>query len=264
MRGNPPQWQLPAGVPRGVWQYAQAEEIARQYDERLGGHPLFALDEQVLAEYFCQPGLVVDLGCGTGRALVPLVRRGFHGLGVDLSRPMLQVLGRKIVEQGLRIARIQANVVELDCLRDGAADYCMCLFSTLGMIRGRENRRHVLAHAWRILRPGGLFVLHVHNAWNRLMDPDGRRWLAVNLLESLRGCDVELGDKFFDDRGISKLFVHSFRQGELTSDLRRAGFKLLRLIALSAERRRPLRWPWLMGRLRATGWIAVCRRPDLD
>ena len=56
------------------------------------------------------------------------------------------------------------------------------LFSTLGMIRGRENRQRVLNHVRRILKPGGLFVVHVHNLWYNLYDPGGPWWLVKNLL----------------------------------------------------------------------------------
>lgn len=258
--GDRPQWQLPTGVPRGVWEYAQSEEIASTYDQSFRGSPLFQFDEQLLLRYFCQPGLVVDLGCGTGRALVPLARQGLRCLGVDLSRPMLQVVGRKAAEEQLPIARLQANLVELDGLRDESADYCICLFSTLGMIRGRQNRQRLLVHARRILKPGGLFIVHVHNVWYNLFDAMGRRWLAGNLLESLVKSDVERGDKFFDDRGVAKLFVHTFGQREFVSALRQAGFQLVELIPLAVGRQRPLRWPRLMSSLRANGWIAVCRR----
>ena len=260
-RGDRAEWQLPAGVPRGVWEYAHSEEIAAAYDESLRDSLLFRFDEQLLQEHFCQPGLVVDLGCGTGRALVPLARAGFRCLGVDLSLPMLQVVGRKAAEEQLSIARLQANLVELDGLRDESADYALCLFSTLGMIRGRENRHRLLTHARRILKPGGLLVVHVHNVWYNLFDAMGRRWLASNLLESLTKADVERGDKFFDDRGVAKLFVHAFGQREFVTALRKAGFQLVKLVPLAVGRQRPLRWPWLMSWLRANGWIAVCRRP---
>ena len=255
-----PEWQLPQGVTRGVWQYAQAEHIANRYDEYFAGNRLFEFDEQVLARHFGRPGLVVDLGCGTGRALVPLARRGFRGLGVDLSAHMLQVLGKKARQEHLPIGGLQANLIELDCIRDDAVDYCICLFSTLGMIRGRQNRQRVLAHAQRILKPGGLFVLHVHNFWYSLFDPLGRRWVARHLLRSLLDRDVERGDKFFNYRGIPKMFLHTFTRRELVRGLVRTGFRLQELIPLHATRQRPLASPWLLGWLRANGWIAVCRK----
>jgi len=256
-----PYWRLPRGVSRGVWQYAQAEHIAGQYDGYFAENRLFAFDEQVLARHFTRPGRVVDLGCGTGRTLLPLARRGFFAIGVDLSRPMLAVAGRKTTEQGLMIARVQANLVELDCLRGGSIDYATCMFSTLGMIQGRPNRARVLGHVCRLLKPGGLFVLHVHNVWFGLRDPVSRRWLARQVLRRLLRRDVELGDKFFDYRGIPKMFLHTFTERELRVDLPRAGFAIDEWLPLNVTRQRPLRFPRLFGSLRANGWIVVCRKP---
>ncbi|HEV3417443.1 MAG TPA: class I SAM-dependent methyltransferase, partial [Pirellulales bacterium] len=130
--GPRPIWQLPSGVTRGMWEYAHAEHIARDYDDYFAENRLFEFDEETLARHFTRPGCVVDLGAGTGRAIVPLARRGFHGVAVDLSIEMLDVIGEKTTEDNLPIDRVLANMVELDCLADGIADYCICLFSTLG------------------------------------------------------------------------------------------------------------------------------------
>jgi SAM-dependent methyltransferase len=254
-----PQWQLPAGVPRGVWEYSQAQHIAEQYDEYFSQSPLFAFDEEVLGQYFRQPGLVIDLGCGTGRALVSLARRGFPGLGVDLSLSMLRIVADKARQERLPIATLQANLVELDCIADSVADYATCLFSTLGMIRGRSQRVQFLRHVRRILKRGGLLVVHVHSFWHNLYNPLGRRWLLTQAVNALRHRDVQWGDKFFTAHGIAQMFLHTFRQGEFVGELRRAGFTVSRLIRIDVDRQRPLRHPWWFGRLRAAGWIAVCQ-----
>ncbi len=259
-RHHRPEWRLPPGVPRGVWEYAQAEHIAAEYDAYFAGTLLFEFDEQVLARHFTQPGLVVDLGCGTGRAVIPLARRGFQCLAVDLSEPMLRKLGEKAEAEGLCVGRLRANLVELGCIRDQAADYCVCLFSTIGMVRARERRQHVLWHARRILKPGGLFVVHAHNFWFSLFDAAGRRWLARHLLRVALRRDVERGDKFFDYRRIPKMYLHTFSRGELVRALRRAGFRIREVIPLDVARQRPLPCRWLLGGLRANGWIVVAER----
>jgi SAM-dependent methyltransferase len=253
-----PSWQLPPGVTRGMWEYAQAEHIARDYDSYFAHNRLFEFDEAVLARHFARPGVVVDLGAGTGRALVPLARRGFHGVAVDLSTEMLDVIGEKAAEEKLRIDRVLANMVELDCLADGMADYCMCLFSTLGMIRGGENRQRALGHVRRILKPGGRFVLHVHNFWYNLRDPGGPWWVLKSVVRALFSRDFEAGDKFFDYRQIPNMYLHVFRRRELLGALRRAGFRVVELIRLDPRRFRALRRPWFFGDLRANGWIVVC------
>jgi len=253
-----PEWQLPPGVPRGVWQYALADHIADQYDEYFADNQLFEFDEQVLLRHFEQPGLVADLGCGTGRALIALARRGFRGLAVDLSLPMLQIVAEKAQLEDLPILTLQANLVELDCLRDDSIDHAVCLFSTWGMIRGRENRQRMLEHVRRILKPEGRFVLHVHNFWFNLFTAAGRAWLLRHLgsLPFSRG--IERGDKFFHYRGIPRMYLHTFTKRELLGSLRRAGFRLRELIPLDLNRQRPLRRRWLVGGLRANGWIVVC------
>jgi len=255
------QWQLPPGVPPGVWQYVRSPEIAQQYDGYFADNRLFEFDQQVLARYLRRPGLVVDLGVGTGRALLPLACRGFRTLGVDLSRPMLDVLGEKAQVAGVRVWRLQANLVELGCLRDQTADYVLCLFSTLGMIQGAANRRQVLRHVARILKPGGLLILHAHNVWYNLFDAAGRAWLVRHLWQCWGRRSMELGDKFFHYRGIPRMFVHAFTRGELRRTLRAAGLQLVELIGLDARRQRPLRRQWLLGGVRPNGWMAVCRRP---
>lgn len=253
-----PSWQLPPGVTRGMWDYAQADHIAQDYDDYFALNRLFEFDEQVLAKYFTRPGLVFDLGCGTGRALMPLARRGFRGLAIDLSAEMLAVVGAKAAEENLPIDRLLANLVELDCLADNSADYCISLFSTLGMIHGQRNRDRALAHVRRLLKPGGVFVLHVHNYWYNLYDPGGPWWLLKNLLRATVRRDIEAGDKFFDYRRIPNMFLHVFRRRELVRALTQAGFKIRELIPLDPRRHRALRWPKLFSNLRANGWIVVC------
>ena len=239
----------------------QTGHIAEGYDDYFADNRLFEFDCQVVAETFQSPGLVVDLGCGTGRNLVPLARRGFTCLGVDLSKHMLRILGEKARQEKLSIWRVRANLVELDFVRTRSAQYCVCMFSTLGMIRGRRDRHRVLTHAHRILKPGGLFVIHVHNFWYNLFDPLGRRWAIKHLLGAPFSRDLELGDKFFRYRGIPNMFLHTFGQSEFRRALVDAGFTIDRFLPLHATRQRPLPFPWLFGRLRANGWIAACRKP---
>ena len=105
---------------------------------------------------------------------------GFHCVAVDLSRPVLRREAAAEAEN-LLVDRLLANLVELDCLRDQSADQCISMYSTLGMIRGRENRRQFLRHVRRILKPGGTFVVHVHNRWYNLFQPQSRWWFLTNL-----------------------------------------------------------------------------------
>jgi len=254
----------PPGVSEGLWNYVQSAEIAEDYDEYFAFNSLFDFDEQVVLSEFDTPGVVVDLGAGTGRALLPLLRRGHRGVAVDLSEHMLRLLREKAELEGLPVDCRRANLVELDCLPDGLADYAMCLFSTLGMIQGRANRRRALEHACRILKPGGKFVVHAHNLWWQLREAAGAWWLLVHLSTVAGRSTCELGDRRFEYRGVPRMQLHLFRRGELVRELRSAGFRVRQVIPLERSRRHPLPAPWLCGSWRANGWVVICDKSPLE
>lgn len=266
-----PDWQLPPGVTRGVWDYAQSDSVADDYDDYHALNTLFEFEEQVLREEFGQPtsdGIIADLGCGTGRALLPLVRAGWGGLAVDLSAKMLDVVREKAELEKLPIDCLEANLVELndELLATESVDHAMCLFSTLGMIRGRANRRQSLQQMNRILRPGGRLVLHVHNFWFNLRDPGGPGWVLRSLLRLFKSKSAadpnafELGDKTFPYRGLPNFFLHVFRERELRRDLKEANLSVRRWIPLDVKRRHALNHAWCLPTLRANGWIVVCEK----
>ncbi len=254
------QWQLPAGVTRGVWDYIQADHIAAQYDDYFDDHRLMRLDLKVIRQLIPPRGTVVDLGCGTGRALLPLVQEGRQGIAVDLSEAMLAAVREKFDQAMLPVLCLRANLVDLSCLASHSVNNAICLFSTLGMIQGHENRRTALAHIYRILTPGGVFIAHVHNFWHNLLDPTGPWWLMRNLAGSRGSLAHGRGDRWFDYRGIRNFYLHAFTRRELVRMLQEAGFCIERQILVGRSSDGQLRRPWLFAALRAQGWIVVCRK----
>jgi len=84
-----PDWQLPPGVDRGLWDYLHAAEMVRDYDEQMAASPLARADVESCEAAFPTPGRLVDLGCGTGRLCVHFATKGYECVGVDLSDEML-------------------------------------------------------------------------------------------------------------------------------------------------------------------------------
>ncbi len=152
---TPPAWRLPEGVDPPLWQYTHTPRLAAEEDAYFSEHPLFRVDARILDERFTAPGRLVDLGCGAGRHALRFASRGFTVAAVDLSRSMLEVVGQKAPAAGVKILRVEANLCRLGCFPDGMFDYALSMFSTLGMIRGRDARRRALREFGRILRPGG-------------------------------------------------------------------------------------------------------------
>jgi SAM-dependent methyltransferase len=102
-------------------------------------------------------GLVVDVGCGTGRVTEALVAAGRSVIAVDHSPEMLRVTARKVAAE--RVAIVRADVRRLP-ISDGACDAVVCS----GVLHHVRDWELVLHEAARVLRPGGVLVVREPNA----------------------------------------------------------------------------------------------------
>ncbi len=255
------QWSMPAGVDRGTWDYVSSSWIADQYDKYFKDHPLFSVDQSIISEAFGPPSpskTIVDLGCGTGRALLPMVQAGFQGVGVDLSIAMLKQLKQRATESKVSVTSLHANLVDLSCVQRDSFAHGMCLFSTLGMIKGRTNRHQALQEFRRVIQPDGRLVLHVHNYWYNLWDPGGPWWLLKSLVGSAVFRDRERGDKHYEYRGLTNMFLHVFSKPEIRRDLQNAGWKIQRFVPLRPITLEPWTEPAWYKFFNAVGWVIVC------
>jgi ubiquinone/menaquinone biosynthesis C-methylase UbiE len=257
----PADWQLPTGVSRALWDYFHDPAVARNYDATLQDTPLLTIDQRFVLEH-CRPtGKVIDLGCGTGRLAITLAQHGYQPIAVDLSPEMLKVLREKSASLGLDIPCVCANLVELDSFANQSFDHAACLFSTLGLVVGAEARRRVLAHAFRLLRPGGVFVLHVHNRWFNAWTAHGRTLLLKEMLASWLGQGASGDYEMPPHQGVGGLKMHLFTRREIVHLLCASGFEILEVRPLSLRVDGRLGFPWWFGRLRSCGYLIAARKP---
>lgn len=248
-------WELPAGVDRALWDYLHNDSVAFDYDTYFSEHNLLRLDREFLDRHFERPGRLLDLGCGTGRLAVHFAERGFSVVGVDLSERMLAVAREKCEEKGVPISLILGNICELGAFRDETFDYVISMFSTLGMVIGADQRATVVRSAARLLRPGGLFGIHVHNWWYNLTDPQGRRWLLSDLGKRVLH-KPDAGDKVMGNyRGIPGLRLHVFTAREILRLMTLEGFRLVERFPLSPSRSGGWEGARWQANFRANGWL---------
>lgn len=216
-----PDWQLPPGVDRGLWDYLHASDMVAGYDEQMRVSPLAAADVAFCERAFPTPGRVADLGCGTGRLCVHLAQKGFECVGIDLSEEMLAKARAGAAAAGASVEWVRANLVDLSALAGAPFDYAACLFSTLGMVRGAEHRAQVLANAFVLLKPGGRFALHVHNRFFRGLGP---KRVLVQRLKTLLGSPTAGDIAMPQAYGGALLTLHHFTRREAEAGLQAAGF----------------------------------------
>lgn len=244
-----PDWQLPPGVDRGLWDYLHSDEMVRGYDDQMAASPLAAADLRFCEAAFDRPGRLVDLGCGTARLCVHFARRGFDCVGVDLSPEMLAKARENAAVVGVGVAFVAANLVDLAGVPDGSFDYAGCLFSTLGMVRGPGNRLAALRSAARVLRPGGRLVLHVHNRYFHRLG-----------LKGLRSGDVAMSQAYAG----APLTLHHFTRREATRLLSAAGFRVTRVEPVGLGEDGKLSLPWLLPSIRAYGYLIAAELKSVD
>jgi len=107
---------------------------------------------------------VLELGCGTGRVLLPFAERAGFVLGVDLSQSMLDVCDRKLEQAGVPTTRartVHADISTLDVTADEAGfDYICAPFRVMQNLETDEQVDGLMRVIKRHLKPGGEAVLN--------------------------------------------------------------------------------------------------------
>jgi len=127
-------------------------------------------------------GPVLEMGCGTGRVLLPLAASGVDCTGIDVSPALLAVAKAKLTQADLaqRVTLVQADMRTLDLSASAPQGFGMvcCMSNTLMHLPTQADQRMALNRAYHHLRPGGWLLLD-------LFSPDIPRLLQVDGLQEL-------------------------------------------------------------------------------
>ncbi len=157
---------------------------ARYYDEQ--PFPYDKQDSVFYRERLPGPGArVLELGCGTGRVLVPLAAHCGYVHGVDHSEAMLEVCGEKLAATGLPAERVRLSAGDI-CQLDLGEQFDL-ITAPYRVFQNLETDTQVAGFfdtAREHLAPGGRAIL---NAFNPNGPPDDlrARWLTRSADELL-------------------------------------------------------------------------------
>src|SRR5215211_3949093 len=96
------------------------DEAASLYDEVRPGYPEELFDDVVSLSGIEPAGRILEIGCGTGQATVPLARRGYRILCVELGENLAAVARRNL--EGYPRAEVRTGAFEDLALQEGAFD----------------------------------------------------------------------------------------------------------------------------------------------
>ncbi len=150
---------------------------ARFYDPDLGD---WDDDLQMYEQYAARCGSpILELGCGTGRVLLPLARQGYRLTGIDPSAEMLERARAKVAEEGLAelVTLVQQEMRELDL--EERFSMAFAALNSFAHLHTTGEQLAALERIRRHLKPGGLLILDLFNPdMGRLLDARGQMTLA--------------------------------------------------------------------------------------
>lgn len=154
-----------------------AELFNREYNLGYPDRPAFARPAEIdfieQSLDLVKGGRILDLACGDGRHAIPMSRRGYEVVGIDLSLSMLERGLGRIQPPELPVKLVHGDMRDLKFneVFDGA-----CLLGTsFGFFTDVENMG-VLRGIQRALKRGGRVVIQVANRDNLVQSVPNRAW----------------------------------------------------------------------------------------
>ncbi len=126
------------------------------------------------AQAAMQGGSVLELGCGTGRKLIPIAADGRSCVGRDLSEEMLAEARRRATERGVGVQWLHGDMREFDLGR--TFDLVFIAANSLLHLHDADDLVSCFRSVRKHLAPGGRLVFDIFNPSPRLLaEADGVR-----------------------------------------------------------------------------------------
>ena len=135
------------------------ESFARVYDELMDEVPYEEWADfirQKLGEYAIREGLMLELGCGTGKMMELMGDAGFDMIGVDSSMEMLQIAQEKSQEGNKDFLYLWQDMREFELYGTVRAVISIC--DSINYITNPEELTQVFRLVNNYLDPGGIFL----------------------------------------------------------------------------------------------------------
>ncbi|MCR4260885.1 MAG: class I SAM-dependent methyltransferase [Candidatus Colwellbacteria bacterium] len=188
--------------------------------------------EKILVERYFKPKTnILDIGCGSGRATIPLHQAGYSVVGVDITPEMIRVAQSVAESKNLKIDYRVGDATKLE-FKDNTFDGAIFANNGWAQIPGKDNRQKALSETHRALKPGGIFILTSHERYVSLNNFIFwlTEWIKYHLLAPLgmKTEGVEYGDVFFGRKHdkTQEQFIHMAGRGEVAEQVKKAGFTL--------------------------------------
>lgn len=194
------------------------------YYSNLVSTGLFHYEELLIDKYFASGGRTLDVGCGVGRATIPLFEKGYKVIGLDFAEKMIMAAKSLNSAIDYRVGDILSTRFD-----DQEFDNILFSFNGLMLLGTYEDRLKAVKEICRILKPEGNFIFTTPYLDNKTLKSywfEKASSLDIDVQNMTWDQQLELGDEQLEDYD-SDFFIHVPFIPEIEKMLDEAGMKVL-------------------------------------
>ena len=196
------------------------DNLASDYDTRLVNPQLDymrTVEDSVLSDNVEDlHGIILDVGCGTGKQTLDLAGQGFDVIGLDISSEMIRIAKKKAEDAGLSIPFVIASADALP-FKEGCMSMLISMFCAYSHIPEYDR---AFCEMHRVLAEEGRVIFTIVNRWNL------NWWLRHALVGNRDWIRHALKNRDFV---IDGLWTYYFSRNELKRKMTVAGFQKARV-----------------------------------
>jgi ubiquinone/menaquinone biosynthesis C-methylase UbiE len=148
---------------------------------------------------------ILDLGCGTGRHVIAMAKKGFEVYGVDISKKALNLAKERLKEEGLkaklRVGDFYKKLPYKDKFFDG-------VISIKALHHARVFKiKKLIKEIERVMKPGGILMIEVPRKKKRHSSKKYKK-IEPGTYVRLKGPEAGVPHYIFDKKELKKFFAN--------------------------------------------------------
>jgi len=163
--------------------------------------------------------IILDIGCGNGRHLIPCSKKIKKVIGLDISSELLKIVKEKIEKDKIyNVDLINSDAVNIPIKSDSIDS--VLFIASLHNIKKRSNRINSLKELNRILKKNGEALISI---WSRGQDKFRKYFNDENYKKNEFG-DIDI---FWRQHNLNvPRFYHLYSKKEFIEDIKKSGLEL--------------------------------------
>ena len=142
------------------------EDFARVYDIFMSNIPYdnwLLYIEKIWEKFNLKPKLIADIGCGTGNLTIPLAKKGYEMIGIDISCNMLIKAKEKSIEENVDILFLEQDMKNFELY--GTVDCIISMCDSINYILEENELLQVFNLVNTYLEPNGIFIFDINTIY---------------------------------------------------------------------------------------------------